>query len=70
MRLVIPRYGIRWRGGNNDRLSTLWRDVISPAGVARSFSSGGGGGDVEQMRMRAEMNKPAEPQPVNPRDVA
>jgi len=25
---------------------------------------------MEQMRMHAEMNKPAEPQPVNPRDVA
>jgi hypothetical protein len=24
--------------GNNDRLSTLWREVISLAGVARSFS--------------------------------
>jgi hypothetical protein len=29
------------RGGNNDPLSTLWREVISLAGVARSFSSGG-----------------------------
>ena len=38
----IPRYGITRRGGNNDRLSTLWREVISLAGVARSFSSGGG----------------------------
>ena len=28
------------------------------------------GGDMEQTRMHAEMNKPAEPQPVNPRDVA
>jgi hypothetical protein len=37
-----PRYGITRRGGNNDLLSTLWREVISPAGVARSFSSGGG----------------------------
>ena len=27
------------RGGNNDRLSTLWREVISLAGVARSCSS-------------------------------
>jgi hypothetical protein len=36
-----PRYGIT-RGGNNDLLSTLWREVISLAGVARSFSSGGG----------------------------
>ncbi len=27
-----------WRGGNNDRLSSLWREVISLAGVARSFS--------------------------------
>ena len=26
------------RGGNNVRLSTLWREVISLAGVARSFS--------------------------------
>ena len=34
----IPRYGITRRGGNNDRLSTLWRGVISLAGVARSFS--------------------------------
>jgi hypothetical protein len=38
----IPRYGITRRGCNNDRLSTLWREVISLAGVARSFSSGGG----------------------------
>jgi hypothetical protein len=38
----IPRYGITRRGGNNDRLSTLWREVISLAGVAMSFSSGGG----------------------------
>jgi hypothetical protein len=37
----IPRCGITRRGGNNDRLSTLWREVISLAGVARSFSSGG-----------------------------
>jgi hypothetical protein len=29
------------RGGNNDPLSTLWREVISLASVARSFSSGG-----------------------------
>jgi len=36
-----PRYGITRRGGNNDLLSTLWREVISLAGVARSFSSGG-----------------------------
>ena len=34
----IPRYGITRRGGNNDRLSTLWREVISLAGVARSSS--------------------------------
>jgi hypothetical protein len=38
----IPRSGITWRGGNNDRLSTLWREVISLSGVARSFLSGGG----------------------------
>ncbi|WP_130581001.1 hypothetical protein [Bradyrhizobium sp. Leo170] len=38
----IPRYGVTRRGCNNDRLSTLWREVISLAGVARSFSSGGG----------------------------
>ena len=25
----ISRFGITRRGGNNDRLSTLWRDVIS-----------------------------------------
>jgi hypothetical protein len=37
----IPRCGITRRGGNNDRLSTLWREVISLVGVARSFSSGG-----------------------------
>ena len=34
----IPRYGVTLRGGNNDRLSTLWRGVISLAGIARSFS--------------------------------
>ena len=34
----IPRYGITRRGGNNDRLSSPWREVISLAGVARSFS--------------------------------
>jgi hypothetical protein len=34
----IPRYGVTRRSGNNDRLSTLWREVISLAGVARSFS--------------------------------
>ena len=34
----IPRYGITRRGGNNDRLSTLWREVISLAGVARSLA--------------------------------
>jgi hypothetical protein len=38
----IPRYGIMRRGSDNDLLSTLWREVISLAGVARSFSSGGG----------------------------
>jgi hypothetical protein len=37
----IPRCDITRRGGNNDRLSTLWREVISLAGVARSFWSGG-----------------------------
>jgi hypothetical protein len=37
----IPRCGITRRGGNNDRLSTPWREVISLARVARSFSSGG-----------------------------
>jgi hypothetical protein len=30
--------GIPRRGGDNDPLSTLWREVISRAGVARSFS--------------------------------
>jgi hypothetical protein len=39
---AIPRYGITRLGGNNDRLSTLWREMISLAGVARSFWSGGG----------------------------
>src|SRR5436190_1088740 len=34
----IPRHGITRRGSNNDCLSTLWREVISLAGVARSFS--------------------------------
>ena len=34
----VPRYGVTPRDGNNDRLSTLWREVISLAGVARSFS--------------------------------
>ena len=35
----IPRYGITPRAsGNNNRLSTLWREVISLAGVARSLS--------------------------------
>jgi hypothetical protein len=38
----IPRYGITRRGGNNDLLSTLWREVISLALLARSFLSGGG----------------------------
>jgi hypothetical protein len=33
----IPRCGITRRGGNNDRLSTPWREVISLAGFARSF---------------------------------
>jgi hypothetical protein len=33
-----PRDGVKRRGGNNDCLSTLWREVISLAGVARSFS--------------------------------
>jgi hypothetical protein len=37
-----PRYCITRRGGNNDLLSTLWREVISLAGAARSFSRGGG----------------------------
>jgi hypothetical protein len=31
----ISHYGITRRCGNNDRLSTLWREVISLAGVAR-----------------------------------
>jgi hypothetical protein len=34
----IPRYSITRRRGNNDCLSTPWREVISLAGVARSFS--------------------------------
>ncbi len=33
------RDGVKRRGGNNDRLSTLWREAISLAGVARSFSN-------------------------------
>ena len=33
----IPHYGVARRGGNNDRLSSLWREVISLAGVAKSF---------------------------------
>ena len=33
--------GITRRGGNNDRLSSLWREVISLAGAAMSFSSSG-----------------------------
>src|SRR5262245_50235624 len=36
----ILRCGITRRSGNNDRLSTPWREVISIARVARSFSSG------------------------------
>ena len=40
MRLVVS-CGITRRGGNNDRLSTLWREVISLAGFARPFSSRG-----------------------------
>jgi hypothetical protein len=35
------RCSITRHGSNNDRLSTLWREVISLAGIARSFSSGG-----------------------------
>jgi hypothetical protein len=38
----IARCGISRRGSDNDLLSTLWREVISLAGVARSFSSGAG----------------------------
>ena len=35
----IPRYDMTPRAsGNNNRLSTLWREVISLAGVARSLS--------------------------------
>ena len=34
----IPRFGIARRGGNNRRPSSPWREVISLAGVARSFS--------------------------------
>jgi hypothetical protein len=34
----IPRYEITRRGGNNDRLSTRWREVISFTGIAQSFS--------------------------------
>ena len=30
--------GFTRRGGNNDRLSTLWRGVISLAGIARPLS--------------------------------
>ena len=37
-----PRDGVKRRGGNNDRLSTLWREVISLAGVARSLSESRG----------------------------
>jgi hypothetical protein len=37
----IPRCGITLRGCNNDCLSIPWREVISLAGLARSFSSGG-----------------------------
>ncbi|MBR0750287.1 hypothetical protein JQ582_40950 [Bradyrhizobium japonicum] len=33
----IPRYSITRRGDNNDRLSVLWREVITFAGVARSY---------------------------------
>src|SRR3954464_13985437 len=36
-----PRSGIMRRGGNNDRLSTLWPEVISLAGLATSFLPGG-----------------------------
>jgi hypothetical protein len=41
MRLAFLRYGITRHGSNNDYLSTLWREVISLADVAGSFSSGG-----------------------------
>jgi hypothetical protein len=33
-----PSYGIT-ASGDNDRLSTLWREVISLAGVARALST-------------------------------
>ena len=54
----IPRYGITRRGGNNDRLSTLWREVISLAGVARSLSKSmiqsisGSGTAIARRRLR------------------
>lgn len=51
----IPRYGVTRRGGNNDRLSRLWREVISIAGVARAFckaSSGALRGNAGQRRRR------------------
>jgi hypothetical protein len=42
--MALARYGITRRGGNNDRLSILWREVISLAGVAKPFSLSSGGG--------------------------
>lgn len=51
----IPRYRVTRRSGNNDRLSTLWREVISVAGVARPFckaSSGALRGNAGQRRRR------------------
>lgn len=36
----IRRHGITRRGGNNDRLSTLWREVISLAGQTRRLLAG------------------------------
>lgn len=49
----ISRYGVTGRCGNNDRLSTPWREVISLTGVARAFckaSSGALRGNAGQRR--------------------
>lgn len=48
-----PPQGIMRHGGNNDRLSYLWREVISFAGVARASckaSSGALRGNAGQRR--------------------
>ncbi|MGY4476172.1 hypothetical protein ACVILL_003586 [Bradyrhizobium sp. USDA 3364] len=51
--------------GNNDRLLTRWREVISPAGIARSFSKASSSRNLQFRDRRAKRDERSKRQKVD-----